>query len=738
MNKLLYHRSANHADISPFDDAILKIASGKTVKIVSPYIGLRYLQRLKEISSEWRLISDLEAWLKSISVDERANAFIFIKENVHCIHHYQGIHAKTVIGPLGAYLGSANMTMTGVLNRTELGIYIEEFDLLEELHQWFDDLWKKTSPPLIHEILFLCQEIDKQAIAISEHQTKLPQLTSDAQKVHARLSNKWQDGIPALEPGKKRFHLDLEHATKAMIEALANEGFTLKESFNHLLKFDKSIKVRDVYFELLAYCAALPRSAFSSETENRLLYSNGIYFQSTLEPLKKALKPYDLYLTSIIESLRFNEPRRLPDENHLRQITNLKPSHQKHATNGLLDSGLLIEEKNLYVLNRNFKWTSRFKLFELGHAAWQKLIKQAQITHHPIPADEIQNSTAIIENPFPDQTNTSHIYAGYTSQKKIKHTSTRPSDNSKTQAIETPNKSTHSTTQNNKETTTYARSISSPTLTTTHESNIQKNTDSIEKIDTTYLLIIHHINKTSPPRFKTADQLINYFTKNIPRELRSLAIKLITGKIHGQPNLLNLGVNKESVILRINNSALPLFPITNKYITQNPHITNRGEQFSPLQNRNRFHLTNETTTLINSIINEITEKSPQRKSSTERPFGTPSEDHRKKLIDLRIKADHIFTELINTAIEYGNPIPIDSASPTTKRINQRLLFLSIQLSKIDRESVGDIPRIIQIQTINEHKPPYKIIHNTKYTQLLDDYPNAKNALIKGYFVIERV
>lgn len=696
------------------------------------------MQRLKEISSEWRLISDLEAWLKSISVDERANAFIFIKQNVHCIHHYQGIHAKTVIGPLGAYLGSANMTMTGVLNRTELGIFIEEFDLLEELHQWFDDLWEKTSPPLIDEILFLCQEIDKQAIAISEHQTKLPQLTSDAQKVHARLSNKWQDGIPALEPGKNRFHLDLEHATKAMIEALANEGFTLKESFNHLLKFDKSIKVRDVYFELLAYCAALPRSVFSSETENRLLYSNGIYFQSTLEPLKKALKPYDLYLTSIIESLRFNEPRPLPDKNHLRQITNLKPSNQKHAANGLLDSGLLIEEKNLYLLNRNFKWTSRFKLFELGHAAWQKLIKHTQITYHPIPADEIQNSTVIIENPFPDQTNTSHAYAGYTSQNKIKHTSTRLSGNSKIQAIETPNKSTHSTTPNNIETTTYARSISSPTLTTTHESNIQKNTYSIKQIDTTYLLIINHINKTSPPKFKTTGQLINYFTKNIPNHLRSLAIKLITGKAHGQPNLLNLGVDKESVILRINNGALPLFPITNKYITQNPHITNRGEPFSLLRNRNRFHLTNETVTLIDKVTKEITEKPQQHKTSTERPFGTPSEDHRKKLIDLRNKADQIFTELINTAIEYGNPIPIDSASPTTNRINQRLLFLSIQLSKIDRESVGDIPRIIQIQTINEHKPPYKIIHNTKYTQLLDDYPNAKNALIKGYFVIERV
>lgn len=323
MSKLLYHRPANNAEISPFDDSILKIASEQAIKIVSPYIGLRYLQRLKDVSSEWKLISDIEAWLKSISIKERANTLIFIRNNIHHIHHYQGIHAKTVISPLGAYLGSANMTMTGVLNRTELGIYIEEINLLDELQQWFDDLWKATSPPLINEVIFLCQEIDKQATIISEHQAKLPQLTSGAQKVHAQLSKKLQAETPTLESQKNYSHLSLEHTTKAMIEALSNKGFTLKESLNHSLKFDKTIRVRDVYFELLAYCAALPRSVFLCETENRLLYSNGVYFQSNLGQLKKALEPYDLYLTTLIKSLRFNQLKTLPDKNYTRQITGL-------------------------------------------------------------------------------------------------------------------------------------------------------------------------------------------------------------------------------------------------------------------------------------------------------------------------------------------------------------------------------------------------------------------------------
>ena len=611
------------------------------------------------------------------------------------------------------------MTMTGVLNRTELGIYIEEFDLLEELHQWFDDLWEKTSSPLINEVLFLCQEIDKQATAISEHQTKLPQLTSDAQKIHAQLSNKWQDGIPALEPGKNRFHLDLEHATKAMIEALANKGFTLKESFHHLLQFDSSIKIRAVYFELLTYCAALPRSVFSPETENRLLYSSGIYFQSNLEALKKALKPYDVYLTALIESLKFNEARPLPDKNHLQQITNLKLSNQKHAANGLLDSGLLIEEKNLYLLNSNFKWTSRFKLFELSHAAWQESIKQIQITHHSIPSGENPQPTTLNENPFPEQTNISHVYAGHASQDTVKYTPIRPTDNSKTQAIETSKKGTKSTTFNNEEETkiAYSRSTIRSSLAAIHGSEIRKDTELINKIDIIYLLIVDHIRTTAGiPKFNKADELINYFIKIIPTELRSLAIKLLTGKAHEQPNLFILRIKKKSLTLDINHAALRHYPLTNKYITIGPHAINKDEILFPLKNHPQLSSINQTTKFTKITIQKATQKSPQHNPSTERPFGIPSEDHQKKLIALRNKSDHIFTELINAAIEHGNPIPIDSASSSTNRINQRLLFLSIQLSKIERESVGDIPKIIQIEieTIKNINPNIKLftIQNT--------------------------
>jgi len=71
VTKLLYHYSSNQVATSPFDEAILMVASRQAIKVVSPYIGLNYLQRLVRMSTGWSLISDVEAWLSSLTVDER-------------------------------------------------------------------------------------------------------------------------------------------------------------------------------------------------------------------------------------------------------------------------------------------------------------------------------------------------------------------------------------------------------------------------------------------------------------------------------------------------------------------------------------------------------------------------------------------------------------------------------------------------------------------------------------------
>lgn len=128
MGRLVYHDlSGISAQSSPFDEAVLEVARSGAVGIVSPYIGVDYLQRIIQVSDGWRLISDIEAWLSSLSMRARPKAWLFIRENLDSIHHCPAIHAKAVIGQQLAMFGSANLTNTGILGRTEMGILIDDW-----------------------------------------------------------------------------------------------------------------------------------------------------------------------------------------------------------------------------------------------------------------------------------------------------------------------------------------------------------------------------------------------------------------------------------------------------------------------------------------------------------------------------------------------------------------------------------------------------------------------------------
>jgi hypothetical protein len=96
LTALLYHAAAGCGETSPFDDAVLRVSQGSDIKIVSPYIGLRYLQRLIDVSTNWSLVSDIEAWLSSLSVSERDKTLDFIHSHLEKIHHFPAIHAKTL------------------------------------------------------------------------------------------------------------------------------------------------------------------------------------------------------------------------------------------------------------------------------------------------------------------------------------------------------------------------------------------------------------------------------------------------------------------------------------------------------------------------------------------------------------------------------------------------------------------------------------------------------------------
>lgn len=45
------------------------------VRIVSPYIGVAYLERIIGVSQEWRLVSDVQVWLAFLSTQARPRAW---------------------------------------------------------------------------------------------------------------------------------------------------------------------------------------------------------------------------------------------------------------------------------------------------------------------------------------------------------------------------------------------------------------------------------------------------------------------------------------------------------------------------------------------------------------------------------------------------------------------------------------------------------------------------------------
>lgn len=140
--KLIYHNTDGNEQYSPFDRELVTMANGQNLCLVSPYIGLSYLKRLTKLSNSWRLITDYEAWLISHpNKTERLKICDFINENFDKIKHISDIHAKVLLTDSSAFVGSANFTDKGILERTEMSVSFSEQDKVEELKKWFQSLW---------------------------------------------------------------------------------------------------------------------------------------------------------------------------------------------------------------------------------------------------------------------------------------------------------------------------------------------------------------------------------------------------------------------------------------------------------------------------------------------------------------------------------------------------------------------------------------------------------------------
>ncbi len=397
LSTLLYHPPDNPVEESPFDRAILELAEGRDVKIVSPYISLSYLKRIIRVSQSWRLISDVLEWLSATPARERNAAYEFLKCHEGLIHHYPAIHAKTVISQAAAYTGSANLTDAGVLRRTEFGVVLREKAQIDEIHRWFAALWAQTSPPSLAGVRELIKGFNQlSATAEDTLSAKGAYLESNARKVRARLvkvlgehpvsiatrlAERHETPKKALQinfSAKKSEPFDIDAAVSVFIEKHAALGFSFSELHSALMEFSGTIRMRETYFAILNYCASRPQSIFSEDAVNRLVYRKGLFVQSSKEYLEEALAPFDVLLEWLFKSLSFSEQRPLP----ALAPTALAP-RPPHAAYRLLvrelATGGFIHLEHGARLNDRASWSPRLRLLTRAHLAWETSLAKHRI-----------------------------------------------------------------------------------------------------------------------------------------------------------------------------------------------------------------------------------------------------------------------------------------------------------------------------------------------------------------------
>lgn len=413
MGRLVYHDlSGISGQFSPFDEAVLEVARSGAVGIVSPYIGVDYLQRIIQVSDGWRLISDIEAWLSSLSMRARPKAWLFIRENLDSIHHCPAIHAKAVIGQQLAMFGSANLTNTGITGRTEMGILIDDSAMVAELGGWFDMLWQQTHPPIADETSAFIQWLDEEASRAPIRREKFS-LSASSNKIRSHLvklqtpETQEPESAPlnldaiaqTLIIQEQRHYESLEEALESAINALAFEGFSFGQVVAHVRQAFPMASMREIYFSLLQHCANHVRSVFTENTRNRLVLIDGRFTQSTKEILPQALAPFDVFISRLICHFDFNQVRDLPDEEIVEGQTGIAGRDQVTLVSELTDCGFLnIEDVAghlpLYTLSEDFAWEGRYKLFATAMHDWiakkNRPIPQAKEMEEALSADSYE------------------------------------------------------------------------------------------------------------------------------------------------------------------------------------------------------------------------------------------------------------------------------------------------------------------------------------------------------------
>jgi len=187
MVDLVYHTAEScDGGLSLFDEAIRDLTADADVLLASPYINLDYLESILADAASWRVLTDMEAWLGSERSGTRHRIGEFATQHHEKIHDARDLHAKAIITDEGALVGSANFTRKGLAGRDELAVSLNESESVDELRDWFDELWSNSSPATLDELDEFISTSQSTSRDVTYRSTL--SISSDAPRVNSSLA----------------------------------------------------------------------------------------------------------------------------------------------------------------------------------------------------------------------------------------------------------------------------------------------------------------------------------------------------------------------------------------------------------------------------------------------------------------------------------------------------------------------------------------------------------------------
>lgn len=407
--KLIYHNKKNTTQVSPFDQALQQVSKNASpLYLASPYIGLQYLERILENTNEWKLLSDIEAWLTSGNRKQRAKCWRFILENLDRIRHVPDLHAKVAIGNNLLFLGSANFTNKGILGRDELSILINDPQIVNESLEWFDSLWTAAKSPVI-------DEGDELVKTLNEVQWTVPKsrlrLTSSSIKVKAVLDKTNPEGFDIARSFAKfgvsesDKLLPIEEAyQKISDEWFSSERtFTFKELLTAVSRINPTTEAKSIWSLVTHETVNHWSGGLFGDGFDRYIYEDNKFKKwdkINLEPIKRL----DRFLEFIIKNIEvYPKTSYLPLESKWMKA-GVPEHHVLTLSEQLIDIGLLIEidnpgELEMYSIDQGFEWPNRWRRFTQAHQSFKnKTIYIANIDDSDF--DDDINLTSSAESEF--------------------------------------------------------------------------------------------------------------------------------------------------------------------------------------------------------------------------------------------------------------------------------------------------------------------------------------------------